>query len=67
MIKFLKYKLAACSLARKQHEVARELQAVFDTRAALIQHEAYLMRYSAHLAVKELDLNVTSRCNQVVA
>lgn len=67
MIKFLKHKLACHSLARKQHEVALELQAVFDTRAALIQHEAYLMRYSAHLAVKELDLNVASRRSQVAA
>jgi hypothetical protein len=61
MLKFLKDKLAARSLARKQLAVARELQAVFDARLRLNAHELYLTRYAAQLRMLEINSLVSAR------
>jgi hypothetical protein len=67
MFRHLKEKFAAHSLRQEQIQVARELQAIFDQRNQLIAHENYLMRYSKKLAVKEFEMNITARRNQVNA
>jgi hypothetical protein len=61
MIKFIAHKLEARSLERQQRRAVAELQSIFDERAALAQREAYLMRFSAALAVRELDRTITAR------
>lgn len=61
MIQFLKHKLAARSLARKQQAAAAELQAIFDTRAALLEREQYLMRFAGRLAVREVEQSIAAR------
>jgi len=61
MLKFLKDKLEARSLARKQLAVACELQAVFDARLRLNAHEVYLTRYAAQLRMREVNSLVTAR------
>jgi hypothetical protein len=63
MIKFLKHKLAAHSLASKQKAAAAELQAIFNTREELLAREQFLMRYSAGLAVREVEHAITARRN----
>lgn len=67
MFRRLKEKLEAHTLRKEQMQVARELQAIFDQRNALMAHENYLMRYSKKLAVKEFEMNITARRNQVNA
>lgn len=61
MFKRLKHKLATRSLAKKRAAAAAELQAIYDARAAMAEREAYLVRFSNHLAVREIDLSIASR------
>lgn len=61
MFKFLKHWLAARSLAKKQQTAAAELQDIFNTRAALLEREAYLMRFAGRLAVREVEQNIAAR------
>lgn len=63
MIRYLKHKLAARLLANKQKAAAAELQAIFNTREALLEREQFLMRYSAGLAVREVEHTITARRN----
>lgn len=63
MINYIKHKLAARSLTVAQRKVARDLQFVMDSKKALAERELFLLRYASHLAVKEIELNVTSRRN----
>jgi hypothetical protein len=61
MLKFIKHQIDARSLANKQKAAAAELQAIYDARAAMLEREEYLMRFSARLAVREIDMNIAAR------
>ena len=67
MIKKLAHYFDARSLERAQRRAAQEMQMISDTRLALALREKYLLRLSAQLTVRELDMHITARRDQRAA
>ena len=61
MIKAIAHNLAMRRLERAQRRAARELQDIFDIRAALEKQELRVLIRSAALACQHLEQSVTAR------